>query len=132
MSRIWIALVLFGCAGSALADDASARPEPPVLKQTTSEFPKGDVLEARILTATLAPGTKSPWHTHAAPVGVYVMEGSFTLEIDGGKSVVKNAGEALLEPINVKVRAANNGAVATKVVIFQVSNPAEPFLVPTK
>jgi quercetin dioxygenase-like cupin family protein len=117
---------LLGVPASLAAQEA--RPEPPVLKQTTSEYPKGDKLEARIMTATLAPGSTSPWHTHASPVAVYVMEGTFTLEFDGREPIAKKAGEALLEPINVKVRAANRGDAPAKVVIFQVSEPEQPFM----
>ena len=56
------------------------RPNPPVLRELTTEFPKDSQLEARVLTATLAPGATSPWHTHATSVVVYVLESTFTLE----------------------------------------------------
>jgi quercetin dioxygenase-like cupin family protein len=105
-----------------------ARPEPPVLKQITTEFPKGERHEARVMTATLAAGSTSPWHTHSAPVAVYVVEGTFTLELEGRDPIAKKAGEALLEPINVKVRAANRSGAPVKVVIFQVSDPEQPFM----
>jgi hypothetical protein len=42
--------------------------------------------------------------------------------------MAKKAGEALLEPINVKVRAANHSGAPVKVVIFQVSDPEQPFM----
>jgi quercetin dioxygenase-like cupin family protein len=105
-----------------------ARPDAPALKQVTTEYPKGDKLEARVMTATLAPGSTSPWHTHGSPVAVYVVEGTFTLEFDGRDAISKQAGEALLEPINVKVRAANRSNGPAKVVIFQVSEPEQPFM----
>jgi quercetin dioxygenase-like cupin family protein len=105
-----------------------ARPEPPVLKQITTEYPKADKLETRVMTATLAPGSTSPWHTHASPVAVYVIDGTFTLEFDGRDAIAKKAGEALLEPVNVKVRAANRSDAPVKVVIFQVSEPQQPFM----
>jgi quercetin dioxygenase-like cupin family protein len=113
-------------------ETGTAKPNPPVLKEVTTEFPKGEQLEYRVLTATLEPGTFSPWHTHLAPVAVYVVSGTFTLEIDGGQSKALSAGEGLLEPINVKVRAANHGNEPAEVVIFQVSEAQDPFLVPTK
>jgi hypothetical protein len=37
----------------ALAQERTAKPEAPVVKQVTAEFPKGDRLEARIMTATI-------------------------------------------------------------------------------
>ena len=113
---------------SSVSGAQEARPNPPVLKEISSEFPKADKLEARVLTATLQPGVTSPWHTHSAPVAVYVMEGTFTLEQDGKPPISKSAGEALLESTGVKVRAANHGQTPAKVVIFQLSEPAKPFM----
>jgi len=109
----------------------TARPNPPVLSALSTQFPKDNQLEARVLTATLPPHSTSVWHQHSAPVVVYVIQGTFTLEFDGRKAVSKNAGEALLEPKNAKVRAANRGKLSTKVVIFQLSRPGVPFLTPT-
>ena len=48
----------------ALAQEGTAKPEAPVVKQVTAGFPKGDRLEARIMTATIQLGMTSPWHTH--------------------------------------------------------------------
>lgn len=119
--------------GLAMADDAaSAKPNPPVLEEVTSQFPKGEQVEYRVLTATIQPGTHSPWHTHPAPVAVYVEDGVFTLESKRGGSKSIKAGEALLEPPGLEVRAANLGSTPATVVIFQVSEPAEPFLKPSR
>lgn len=121
---------VLGLGSVVLADEA--KPDPPVLKQTTTQFPKGDNLEARILTATIAPGATSVWHTHTAPVAVYVIEGVFTLEIEGKPAISKKQGEGLLETAGEKVRAANHGDKPAKVVIFQISDPAKPFMDPSK
>lgn len=123
-------LVLMASAAPAFAQDA--RPDAPLLKETTTEFPKADKLEARVMTATLQPGSTSLWHTHAAPVIVYVLDGEFTLELDGRPAITKKAGEAMLEPINVKMRAANRSKAPAKVLIVQVSDPDQPFLHPSK
>jgi hypothetical protein len=37
----------------------------------------------------------------------------------------------MLEPINVEMRAVNRSDEPVKVVIFQVSDPATPFMHPT-
>src|SRR5438552_13565957 len=102
-------LALLGVSLAGAASGQEARPDPPVLRESSRDFPKDDQLEARVLTATVQPGATSPWHTHPAPVAVYVIEGTITLEFDGREPVTKKAGEALLEPANVKVRAANHG-----------------------
>jgi quercetin dioxygenase-like cupin family protein len=126
-----IALLTAASVSAAAQSPGTARPDPPVLKEVTTEFPKDPKLEARVLTATLQPGMTSPWHTHATPVVVYVQEGTFTLEFKDREPVRRKAGEALLEPINVVVRAANRDqSQPAKVVIFQVSPPDTPFLHP--
>jgi quercetin dioxygenase-like cupin family protein len=128
MKGLALALSMCSAALPASVRAQEARPDPPALKQTTTEFPKAEKLEARVLSATLPPGATSPWHTHSAPVAVYVVDGTFTLEFDGREAISKKAGEALLEPINVKVRPANRGQTPAKVVIFQVSEPEQPFM----
>ncbi|KAA2244028.1 cupin domain-containing protein [Salinarimonas soli] len=125
-------LLLGALAVPAHAQQGTARPDLPVLKEVTTEFPKDREIEARVLTATVQPGTTSPWHTHSAPVVVYVLEGTFTLELKDREAVHRKAGEALLEPVNVAMRAANHGAVPAKVVIFQASPPHAAFLDPVK
>lgn len=126
-----IALLTATSLSAAAQSQETARPDPPVLKEVTTEFPKDRELEARVLTATLQPGMTSPWHTHATPVVVYVIEGTFTLEFKDREPLQRKAGEALLEPINVVVRAANRDQnQPVKVVIFQVSPPSTPFLHP--
>ena len=138
MRRLAGALGVAALAGAAWVQDVAAqtevaKPDPPVLKQVTTEFPKADRLEARIMTATLQPGTASPWHTHAAPVAVYVIDGVFTLEMEGKDPITLEPGGALLEPINVKMRAVNRDpSRVARVVIFQVSEPEAAFLTPTR
>jgi quercetin dioxygenase-like cupin family protein len=65
-------------------------------------------------------------------VTVYILEGTFTLEMDGHPTLVKKAGEAFTEPPNVKMTGYNRGETPAKVVIFYVSGPEEPFLHPVQ
>ena len=51
-----------------------------LLKEVVQGMPKGDKQEVRVLTATIQPGGKTPFHTHRFPVTVYVLEGTFTLD----------------------------------------------------
>jgi quercetin dioxygenase-like cupin family protein len=71
------------------------------------------------------------FHTHRAPVTVYVLEGEFTLEMAGHPTAVVRAGSAFVEPPNVRMTGYNRSPSApTRVVIFYVSAPGEPFLDP--
>ncbi|WP_207485761.1 cupin domain-containing protein [Arenibaculum pallidiluteum] len=137
MKRQAVFLGVLMCVGPVHAQhvqhvpEGSARPDPPALKEVSKDFPTGGALEARVMTATLEPGTTSPWHTHSAPVAVYVVDGTFTLEMED-RTVSLKSGQAMLEPVNVKMRAANRDTTPVRVVIFQVSPPEDPFLVPSK
>ena len=53
-----------------------------------------------MLIGVIGPGQKAPFHTHPYPVGVYVLEGAFTLEVEPQAPVTIKAGEAMVEPPN--------------------------------
>lgn len=105
-----------------------ARPEL-LLKERVADMPTGSWQEVKVLTATIAPGGQTVFHTHRFPVTVYILEGSFTLEMDGRPAVTVKAGEAMVEPPNVKMTGYNRSATdPMRVVIFYVSDPESPFL----
>lgn len=118
-------------SSAAMAQDAAlARPNL-LLKEIIAGMPKGDKQEVSILTATLKPGDKTPFHTHRFPVITYVLEGAFTLEMEGRPPVVIRAGESMVEPANVKMTGYNRSTTENmRVVIVYVSDPGTPFLDP--
>src|SRR3981081_2457581 len=91
-----IAAAMLGLATAAHADGL-AKPQL-ALRQTVEAMPTGQKQEVRVLTATFEPGDRTVTHTHRFPVTVYVLEGAFTLELDGREPIVVKAGNALLEP----------------------------------
>ena len=126
------ALALIGlAAGLAVApaqESGLARPNM-VLRQVTEGLPRGDKQEVRVLTATFKPGDKTVFHTHRFPVTVYILEGAFTLELEGKAPITVKAGEAMVEPPNVKMTGYNRSTTEPlKVVIFYASDPDTPFL----
>jgi quercetin dioxygenase-like cupin family protein len=127
MRRIATLAVAALAATSSFAQEI-ARPNL-VLKETVQGMPKGDRQEVSVLTATIQPGGKTPFHTHRFPVTVYILEGSFTLELEGRPPVVLKAGESFVEPPNVKMTGYNKSATdPMRVVIFYVGDPDTPFL----
>ena len=107
-----------------------ARPVP-VLREVVRGMPTGAEQEVRVLTAVFQPGDRTVFHTHRAPVSVYVLEGEFTLEMEGHPTAVVRAGSAFVEPPHVRMTGYNRSATSqTRVVIFYVSVPGEPFLDP--
>ena len=107
------------------------RPDPAVLREVVTGMPKGDRQEVRVLTASFKPGDKTVFHTHRFPVTVYILEGAFTLEMEGRAPVTIKAGEAMVEPPNVRMTGYNRSArEPIRLVIFYVSDPETPFLDP--
>ncbi len=99
-----------------------------VLQQTVDGLPTDDKQTVRVMTATFKPGDKTVYHTHRFPVTVYVLEGAFTLELDGRPPLTVKAGEAMVEPPKVAMTGYNRSATETRVVIFYVSANDTPFL----
>lgn len=100
-----------------------------VLQQVVEGLPTDDKQTVRVMTATFKPGDKTVYHTHRFPVTVYVLEGAFTLELDGRPPITVKAGEALVEPPKVPMTGYNRSVTEpTSVVIFYVSANDTPFL----
>ena len=129
-------LMLAGAALGAVMNPAAAhdpglaRPNL-VLQQIVEKLPRDEKQLVRVLTATFQPGDKTVHHTHRFPVTVYVLEGTFTLELKGQAPIVVKAGEAYVEPPNMEMTGYNrSNTEQTRVVIFYVSAPDTPFLDP--
>lgn len=119
------------CAGLLLSSAGAFAQEATKLSELVSGMPKGEKQQIRVLTATLKPGDKTVFHTHRFPVSLYILEGAFTLELEGRSPVTLKAGEAMVEPPHVKMIGYNRStAEPMRVVTFYVSDPDTPFLDP--
>jgi quercetin dioxygenase-like cupin family protein len=125
-----VALLLAGSAG--LQAQGTARPDL-IFSEVVHGMPRGENQAIRVLTANFKPGDKTVFHTHRSPVTVYILEGAFTLELEGKTPIVVKAGQAFVEPPNVKMTGYNRStSEALRLVIFYVSEPDTPFLDPLK
>ena len=137
-SARWLSHVIV--VSGFIASSASAQPQAPglaapqlVLKESVARMPKSDLQEVRVLTAAFKPGDKTVFHSHRSPVTVYVLEGQFTLDLEGRPPVVVSTGQAFVEPPNVKMTGYNKSTTdALRVVIFYVSDVGTPFLDPVQ
>jgi len=137
-SNLVLGITLFAGLGAGISNPSLAQQQGAaasniakpnlVLQQIVEGLPKDDKQTVRVLTATLKPGDKTPYHTHRFPVTVYVLEGAFTLELDGRPPLTVKAGEVMVEPPKVPMTGYNRSAAETKVVIFYVSANDTPFL----
>jgi quercetin dioxygenase-like cupin family protein len=126
---ITLALAALVTALTSIAQERGpAKPPPPLLSEIMQGMPRGEKQQVRVLVATLKPGETTPFHSHRFPVTVYVLEGTFTLEMDGSAPLVAKAGQAIVEPPHVKMTGYNRGSDPMRVVIFYVSDPETPFL----
>ena len=102
-----------------------------LLNEIIQGMPKGEKQEVRVLTANFQPRDKTMFHTHRFPVTVYVLEGAFTLEMEGREPVTVNAGHVMIMPPQVKMTGYNRSSTEPlRLVIFNVSDPGTPYLDP--
>ena len=128
----WIAGLgaMLGMVAMDAAAQETARPSL-LLREVVQGMPRGERQEVQVLTATIAPGQATVFHTHRFPVTVYVLEGAFTLEMEGREAVTVPAGGAMVEPPHVRMTGRNrSGAEAARVLIVYVAEPGTPFLDP--
>ena len=115
----------------AIAQEKGITKPKTVLTEIVEGMPKSDKQEVRVLTASFKPGDKTVFHTHRFPVTVYILEGAFTLELEGRKPITVEAGEAFVEPPGVKMTGYNRSLTdPLRLVIFYASDPDTPFLDP--
>jgi quercetin dioxygenase-like cupin family protein len=127
--RFTLALTAAFIALPSMAQEQGLAKPQPVLKETVQGMPTTDKQEVSVLTATFKPGDRTVFHTHRSPVTVYVMEGAFTLELDGREPITVKAGQAMVEPPHVKMTGYNRSTTEPlRVVIFYVGEPNTPFL----
>ena len=102
-----------------------------LLSEIINGMPKGEKQEVRVLTASFKPGDKTMFHTHRFPVTVYVLEGAFTLELEGREPVTVKAGQPIIMPPHVKMTGYNRSSTDPLwLVLFNVSDPDTPYLDP--
>ena len=125
---IFFFLALLVSLPSMAQESGTAKPEL-LLKELVQGMPRSERQEVRVLTANFKPGDKTVFHTHRFPVTVYIVEGAFTLELEGREPITVKAGQALVEPANVKMTGYNRStSEPLQVVIFYASDPDTPFL----
>src|SRR6185436_8827736 len=90
-----LASVILGISLTGLAQEQGLVKPQLLLSKILAGMPKGDRQEVRVLTASFKPGNKTLFHTHRFPVTVYVLEGAFTLEMEGSEPDTVKAGQAV-------------------------------------
>jgi hypothetical protein len=110
---------------------AVATPQPGILDVVTGDRRTRRPLPSKSAKADSHPGAATIWHTHPTPIFVYVESGIGRWEYKTGRaSETRGAGGAIEEPANAVTRIVNSGTSALDLIIFQVSKPGAPVLIP--
>ena len=109
------------------ASDSGMAKLTPLHRELVAGMPRAGEQEVRVLLATLLPGDVTPHHMHRFPVTVFVLEGTFTLELDGRAPVAIEAGQAFVEPAGISMTGFNKGDVPARMALFYVCDPGAPF-----
>jgi quercetin dioxygenase-like cupin family protein len=116
---------LFCLSSLARADEYSGSVQARVILKTKNmsngqpiAYLKMDNPEVTVMTVELLPKAETGWHTHPVPVYAYVLSGSLTVEVEGKKTSIFQAGDAIIEVVNTRHCGKNTGDVPVKLVVF--------------
>jgi quercetin dioxygenase-like cupin family protein len=124
-------LVLAGSVSPAWGYDSGVTVRT-VLKSTTAgngqplEYLRTDRPEVTAAVVEIAPGAQTGWHLHRVPVYAYVMEGTLTVQLDEGKEITFNKGQAILEVRNTPHNGINAGKDTVRLIVFYTGAVGEP------
>ena len=126
-----LALTLASISSTPIAQEPGVAKPELLLQQVVRGMPRGDTQDIRIMTASFRPGDRTVHHTHRFPVSIYILQGAFTLELEGREPRTVKAGEGFVEPPKVRMTGYNRSATEPlRLVILYVSDPNTPFLDP--
>jgi quercetin dioxygenase-like cupin family protein len=85
-------------------------------------------------TVSFPPGFSSPIHRHNAQVSVYVLEGSVTMQVRGGKELTLRPGQSFYEdPNDIHVVSRNASSTeSAKFLVFLINKKGAPLVIPAK
>ena len=130
MKRAIVVPCLILAVGVALGVVGNVNAREPSLKRT--EVLRVDMAgmegkEAHMWVAEIAPGAETAKHSHPTPRFVYVIEGSVTVEFEGGSPQVFTAGEAFQSKPGVEHTFRNASTTeAAKALGFQIAERDQP------
>lgn len=127
-------VLLFLMPGTLMAQQpaASQAPHASVTSLTSKDLPEFPGKEVLMITVDYPPGSVDPIHRHNAHAFIYVLEGSITMQVKGGKEVTLTPGQTFYEgPDDVHVVGRNaSSSRPAKFVVFFIKDQGAPVLVP--
>lgn len=128
MKRKIMFLFLSSLAGAFAAEEAKVTP---VMSKDLKDCPGK---EAVVLMVEYPPGNVDPVHRHNAHGFIYVLEGSVSMQVKGGKQVSLTSGQTFYEgPDDVHLVGRNASSTKpAKLLVFFIKDKGAPVLVPEK
>lgn len=140
MIRVVIAaissIILVTGSAAQTAGDEQALPKgfktTPVLKgtQTASniklEYPKTGKAEVVSVIGEVEPGGRTSRHQHPVPVFVYVLDGTPTVQADGGQPRDYRPRQAYIEDVNHWHQAFNKTSAPVKILVVFMGEEGKP------
>jgi quercetin dioxygenase-like cupin family protein len=117
------------------AEYASEVQVTPLLRTTTTvigqpiEYPKTDKPLVTTVLVEIPPGKETGWHTHPMPCFAYILQGTITVEEEGGKTFTYHAGQAIAEMINTPHNGCNLGTETVKIIMTVMGEQGKPIAV---
>lgn len=104
----------------------------PILKTDTTSigqkivYPQVENAEVSIMKVTIPSGQSTGWHKHSFPVFAYVLQGTLTVKIEGGKTLHFPIGSSFSEVINTNHNGENNQKEDVVLIAFFVGEKGKP------
>ncbi len=141
VAMVTLALTTAGTAQQPTAGD-EALPRgfktTPVLKGTrtasgmTIGYPQAGQAEVVSVIGELEPGGRTSRHQHPVPVFVYVLEGTLTVQAEGGQPREYAPGKAFIEDMNHWHQAFNKGSTPAKILVVFMGEEGKPTTINAK
>ena len=126
----WLLIPCLCIAAMAAAQSAGRGNVAMLLNEPMSSIPDREVAIQR---AVYPPGWVGARHYHTGDIFVYVLEGIFVVDVEGGERVTIGPGEVYHEAVNRNMVARNGSAEdPVTVLLFQVTRPGEPRVIITQ
>lgn len=103
-----------------------------LLKTDTTEtgqpidYPNITDEEVSILKVTIPPGKSTGWHKHLFPVFAYVVQGTLTVQQEGGKKIQFKENDSVSESIDTYHTGINEGRKPVVLIVFYMGQKDKP------
>src|SRR5678816_3042435 len=132
--KLFVILLLIPGTLVAQQPAASQAPQASVASLMSKDLPEFPGKQVLMITVDYPPGSVDPIHRHNAHAFIYVLEGSITMQVKGGKEVTLTPGQTFYEgPDDVHVVGRNaSSSKPAKFVVFFIKDKGAPVLTPIK